>query len=66
MHTKRSFPLQFIDQILEILVGHAFYYFLDSYLGYNQIEIALEDKKKNHLHLSFQHICLSKDDVWII
>jgi len=47
MTRKDHFPLSFMDQILERVVGHEFYYFLDDYLGYNQIEIALEDQKKN-------------------
>ena len=41
---KYHFPLPFIDQILEWVAGHPFYCFLDGYLGYYQIEIALEDK----------------------
>ena len=40
---KDHFPLPFIDQILERVVGHPFYSFLDGYSGYYQIEIALED-----------------------
>ena len=28
------------------MVGHAFYYFLDGYSRYNQIEIALKDQEK--------------------
>ena len=32
---KDHFPLPFIDQMLERLAGHAFYYFLDGYSGYN-------------------------------
>ena len=40
---KDHFPLPFIDQILERVVGHPFYCFLDGYSGYYQIEIALED-----------------------
>ena len=40
---KDHFPLPFIDQILERVAGHMFYCFLDGYLGYYQIEIALED-----------------------
>jgi len=34
---KEHFPLPFIDQMLEKLSGHAFYCFLDGYLGYNLI-----------------------------
>ena len=40
---KDHFPLPFIDQMLERIAGHAYYYFLDGYSGYNQIAIALED-----------------------
>ena len=43
---KDHFPLPFVDQILESLVGHEFYFFLKGYSWYNQIEIALEDKEK--------------------
>ena len=40
---KDHFPLPFVDQMLERVVGHEFYCFLDGYSGYNHIEIALED-----------------------
>ena len=43
---KDHFPLPFIDQMLERIAGHAFYYFLDGYSGYNQITIALKDQEK--------------------
>ena len=41
---KDHLPLPFVNQMLERVVGHEFYYFLDGYSGYNQIEIALEDQ----------------------
>ena len=40
---KYHFPLPFIDQMLERIARHAFYYFLDGYFGYSQIVIAPED-----------------------
>ena len=43
---KDHFPLPFIDQMLERVSGHPFYYFLDGYFGYFQIEIAVEDQEK--------------------
>ena len=43
---KDHFPLPFVDQMLERVAGHEFYYFLDGYSEYNQIEIALEDQEK--------------------
>ncbi|CAN6583894.1 unnamed protein product [Malus baccata var. baccata] len=39
------FPLPFIDQMLERLVGHSFYCFLDGYSGYNQIVIAPDNQE---------------------
>ena len=43
---KDHFLLPFVDQMLERVVGHEFYCFLNGYSGYNQIEIALEDQEK--------------------
>ena len=43
---KDHYPLYFIDQILDRLVGHPHYCFLDGYSGYNQIVIAPEDQEK--------------------
>ena len=43
---KYHFPLPFIDQLLERVSGHLFYFFLDGYSGYFQIEIAPEDQEK--------------------
>ncbi|PIN02819.1 DNA-directed DNA polymerase [Handroanthus impetiginosus] len=43
---KDRFPLSFIDQMLNRLVGKEFYCFLDGYSGYNQIAIAPKDQEK--------------------
>ncbi|RVW56467.1 Retrovirus-related Pol polyprotein from transposon 17.6 [Vitis vinifera] len=43
---KDHFRLPFMDQVLERVSGHPFYYFLDGYSGYFQIEIDLEDQEK--------------------
>ena len=43
---KDHYPLPFIYQMLDRLVGHPHYCFLDGYSGYNQIAIALEDQEK--------------------
>ncbi|GJV75528.1 reverse transcriptase domain-containing protein [Tanacetum coccineum] len=43
---KDHFPLPFIDQMLERLAGHEYYYFLDEFSGYFQIHIAPEDQEK--------------------
>ena len=45
--TRKDHDLMlFIDKMLDRLVGHPYYYFLDGYSGYNQIAIALEDQEK--------------------
>nr|XP_016485507.1 PREDICTED: RNA-directed DNA polymerase homolog [Nicotiana tabacum] len=43
---KDHFFLPFIDQMLDRLAGQEYYYFLDSYSGYNQIAIAPYDQDK--------------------
>jgi hypothetical protein len=40
---KDHFPLPFIDQMVECLVGHAYYCFLDKYYGYNKVPVDPED-----------------------
>ncbi|XP_070002711.1 uncharacterized protein [Nicotiana sylvestris] len=43
---KDHFPLPFIDHMLDRLAERSHFYFLDGYLGYNQISIAPEDREK--------------------
>ena len=43
---KDHFPLPFMDQMLERLVGKSFYCFLDGYSGYNQIVVAMSRSHK--------------------
>ena len=43
---KDHFPLPFVDQVLDNLVGKKYFSFLDGFSGYNQIQIALEDQEK--------------------
>ena len=40
---KDHFPLSFIDQVLDGLAWKKFFYFLDGFSGYNQIQICPED-----------------------
>ena len=51
---KDHFPLPFIDQVLERVSGHPFYYFLDGYSGYFQIEIAVADQEKTTFTCPFE------------
>ncbi|GKB91363.1 reverse transcriptase domain-containing protein [Tanacetum coccineum] len=43
---KDHFPLPFMDQMLEQLVGNEYYCFLDGFFGYFQIPIDLKDQDK--------------------
>jgi hypothetical protein len=43
---KDHFSLPFIDEMLERLGNHCFFYYLDDYSGYHQIPIHLEDQSK--------------------
>ena len=43
---KDHFPLPFIDEMLEWLAKHSFFYFLDGYLGCHQISIHPDDQSK--------------------
>jgi len=43
---KDPYPLSFINEVLNIVIGYKAYSFLDGYLGYRQIFIALKDKYK--------------------
>nr|GEW63895.1 DNA-directed DNA polymerase [Tanacetum cinerariifolium] len=43
---KDHFSLPFMDQMLEILVGNEYYYFLDGFFGYFQIPIDPPDQEK--------------------
>jgi hypothetical protein len=48
------FVLSFIDEMLERLANHSFFYFLDGYSGYHQIPIHLDDQAKPHLHIHME------------
>jgi hypothetical protein len=43
---KDPYPLLFTYEMLNIIVGHEAYFFLDVYSGYHQMFRALEDKYK--------------------
>jgi hypothetical protein len=43
---KDHFPLPFIDEMLERLANHAYFCFLDGYLGFMQIPIHPDDQHK--------------------
>ena len=50
---KNHFPLPLLDQILERVAGHPYYYFLDGFSSYYQIPIAPDDHEKTTFTCSF-------------
>jgi hypothetical protein len=47
LQTKKDpFPLPFLDSILDTIVGHEMYPFMDGYSGYNQVKMVEENKEK--------------------
>jgi hypothetical protein len=43
---KDPYPLPFINEVINIVVEHEVYTFLDGFFGYHQISIALGDQYK--------------------
>ncbi|MCO5577579.1 hypothetical protein L7F22_031410 [Adiantum nelumboides] len=43
---KDPFPLPFTDMLLDEIAGYEMYSFMDGYSGYNQLQIAPEDRAK--------------------
>ncbi len=42
---KDPFSLPFLDLVLDLVVGHEMYSFMDGYCSYNQVKMAKEDKE---------------------
>ena len=57
---KDHFPLPFLNQMLDRLTGHEYYYFLVGYSGYNQIAIAHRIKRRRHSLALMVHLHLGK------
>jgi hypothetical protein len=43
---KDPYPVLFINEVINTIVGHEVYTFLDSFYGCHQISISLEDQYK--------------------
>ena len=57
---EMTINLPFLDQMLEMLAGHSFYYFLDGYSGYTQFSIAPEDQEKTTFTSLLVHMPLGE------
>ena len=52
--------------MLDRLVVHEFYCFLDGYSGYNHIAIALEDQEKTTFTCPYRDFGSQKDAIWVV
>ena len=57
---KDHFPLPFINQIIDRLVGSSYFCFLDGYSGYNQIVIHPDDREKTTFTCPFGTFALRR------
>ncbi len=46
---KDPFPLPFLDSVLNSIVGHEMYSFMDGYSGYNQVKMAKENRQRTFI-----------------
>jgi hypothetical protein len=53
---ERSFPLLFIDEMLERLANHAYFCFLDGYSGFMQIPVHPDDQHKTTFTCLMEHL----------
>lgn len=63
---KDYFPLPFIDQMLDRLVGNKFFYFLDRYSRYNQIMISPEDQEKTTFTCPYGTFGFKRHAIWVM
>jgi hypothetical protein len=57
-YPKDNFPTPFIDQIVDECMGCEAFSFMDSFSGYNQIQIKPEDQHKTTLFFHGVHSCI--------
>jgi hypothetical protein len=62
---KDHFPLPFIDQILERLVGQSYYYFMNGYSRYNQAVVDPQDQEKTTFTCPFGTFAYRRMSFWL-
>ncbi len=61
---KDPYPLPFTDEMLNIVIGYEEYFFLDGYLRYHQISIALKDRYKTGFVTYWGGFYMEGDTIW--
>ena len=62
---KDPYLLPFIDQILDLVLGHECYRVCDGFSGYFQLKIALEDQKKTSFTTPWGCFCYTVLPFWL-
>ena len=57
--------MPFMDHMLDRLAGKGWYYFLDRYLGYNQISILPEDTEKTTITCPYGTFAFKRMFFWL-
>ena len=63
---KDHFPLPYIDQMLDRLVNHKYYCFLDGYSGFFQIPIHPDDQEKTTFTYPYGTFRIPQDVLWAL
>ncbi len=62
-HKNDPYPLTFMEEVLDMVVGHEVYLFLGGFSNYQHIIITLEDMY--YLHYKLGNVCLDSHAFWI-
>ena len=61
---KDLFPMPRIDQLVDAIVDHPWMSFLDTFQGYHQIPLALDDQERTAFCYSYRELPLQDDALW--
>jgi hypothetical protein len=62
---KNPYPLHFMEEVLDMMVGHKIYWFLDGFMGVSSYNDRPKKQVQNHLHHKLGSICLDSHAFWI-
>jgi hypothetical protein len=62
---KDPYPLAFIEEVLDEVVGHEVYLFLDGFSSYHQIMITQEDRYNIVFIIRLGSFCLGSHAIWV-
>jgi hypothetical protein len=61
---KDPYPLPFTDEVINVVVKHEVYTFLDGFFGYHQISITLQDQYKITFVNDWGGFCMGCNAFW--